>query len=77
LLSRNLQIAAKLREIGLRHGRSTGEVAIAWVLYHPAVTAAIVGIRSAEQVSGIQGAMDFRLSPSEFEEIEDFRKESK
>jgi len=32
-----------LRGVGERHGRSPAEVAIAWTLNHPAVTAAIVG----------------------------------
>jgi aryl-alcohol dehydrogenase-like predicted oxidoreductase len=45
-------------------------VAIAWTLHNPAVTAAIVGVRSASQVDGILGAAEFRLSESEFEEIE-------
>jgi aryl-alcohol dehydrogenase-like predicted oxidoreductase len=45
-------------------------VAIAWTLRHPAVTAAIVGARSAAQVDGFIGAADFRLSPSELEEID-------
>lgn len=39
--------------IGLKHGYSAGEVAIAWTLKNPAVTAAIVGGRSAKQVDGI------------------------
>ena len=69
-LTRNLQLAERLGEIGRRHGRTTGEVAIAWVLRHPAVTAAIVGMRSAAQVEGVIGALDFRLSPEEVEEIE-------
>ena len=72
LLSRNLRIACLLREIGGRHGRSAGEVAIAWTLRHPAVTAAIVGMRSAPQVGGVIGASDFRLSQREIEEIESF-----
>jgi aryl-alcohol dehydrogenase-like predicted oxidoreductase len=45
-------------------------VAIAWVLRHPAVTAAIVGMRSAEQVDGVVGAMEFRLTVAEIAEIE-------
>ena len=73
LLSGNLKIAEKLGEIGDRHGRSTGEVALAWVLNHPAITAAIVGIRTPEQVRGIEGALEFRLSNVEIEEIENFR----
>jgi aryl-alcohol dehydrogenase-like predicted oxidoreductase len=70
LLSRNLQLVERLRQIGTRHGRSAGEVAIAWTLNHPAVTGAIVGIRSPRQVSGIIGALEFRLSPDEMGEIE-------
>jgi aryl-alcohol dehydrogenase-like predicted oxidoreductase len=71
LLSRNLRIACLLREIGSRHGRSAGEVAIAWALKHPAVTAAIVGVRTPEQVSGITGAAGLELSAREVSEIEE------
>lgn len=70
LLSRNLRLVEHLREIGKRHGRTPGEVAIAWTLHHPAVTGAIVGFRSVKQVSGIVGAASFRLSGEELDEIE-------
>lgn len=70
LLSRNLKLVDRLREIGSRHGRTPGEVAIAWTLNNPAVTGAIVGFRSAKQVSGIIGAAGFRLLPGEMAEIE-------
>ncbi len=68
-LTQNLLLVEKLRRIGLRHGRSPGEVAVAWTLRHPAVTAAIVGVRRPSQVDGVIGAADFRLSPVEIEEI--------
>jgi aryl-alcohol dehydrogenase-like predicted oxidoreductase len=71
-LSRNLQLVDLLRSIGKRHGRSPGEVAIAWTLRHPAVTAAIVGLRRPEQVSGIIGAAEFRLSSEEIGDIDNF-----
>ncbi|WP_224242564.1 aldo/keto reductase [Hyalangium gracile] len=71
-LTRNLALVERLREIGARHGRSPGEVAIAWTLRRPVVTAAIVGARSPEQVEGFIGAMDFRLSAAEQQELEDF-----
>ena len=61
-LSRNLRLVEHLREIGKRHGRTPGEVAIAWTLNHPAVTGAIVGFRSPKQVAGIVGALEFRLT---------------
>jgi aryl-alcohol dehydrogenase-like predicted oxidoreductase len=73
LLSRNLELADLLGTIGKRHGRTAGEVAIAWTLRHPAVTGAIVGMRSAKQVDGVIGAADFRLSAEEIGEIEQFR----
>ena len=72
-LSRNLELAELMRRIGQRHGRSAGEVAIAWTLRHPALTAAIVGMRSAEQARGVLGALEFRLSDNEINEIDNFR----
>jgi aryl-alcohol dehydrogenase-like predicted oxidoreductase len=72
-LTRNLELQDLMKTIGARHGRSAGEVAIAWTLRNPAVTAAIVGMRSAEQARGVLGAMEFRLSDEEFGEIHRFR----
>ena len=72
LLSRNLAVADKLKEIGARHDVVAGVVAIAWTLHHPAITAAIVGGRSAEQVDGVLAAASFRLSDAEYQEINDF-----
>ena len=74
LLSRNLDLAELLREIGAAHDVSAGVVAIAWTLHNPAITAAIVGGRSAQQVEGILPAAEFRLSEAEFNEIGDFLK---
>jgi len=69
LLSRILELVETLREIGDGHGRSPAEVAVAWVLRHPAVTGAIVGARSADQVDGFVEAMDFHLSDDEIARI--------
>jgi len=74
-LTQGLELAEKLREIGKRHGRTVGEVAIAWTLRLPAVTGAIVGARNGKQVDGIIGALDFRLSDEELAEIETFQKQ--
>jgi aryl-alcohol dehydrogenase-like predicted oxidoreductase len=72
-LSKNLKLADLMKAIGERHGVSAGVVAIAWTLNNPAVTAAIVGMRSAKQVEGVIGAMEFRLSADEVAEIENWR----
>jgi aryl-alcohol dehydrogenase-like predicted oxidoreductase len=70
LLTKNLALVEKLREIGARHGRTPGEVAIAWCLRRPEVTAAIVGLRSPKQLEGVKGAATFRLTPEEIAEIQ-------
>lgn len=72
LLTRNLKIADKVTEVARRVGRTPGEVAIAWVLRHPAVTAAIVGIRTPEQVAGVVGALSYRLDAATAAELDAF-----
>lgn len=69
-LTENLALVERLRAVGARHGRSPGETAIAWTLHNRAVTAAIVGSRSAAQVDGTIGAASFRLTDAEITEIE-------
>ncbi|QEL19112.1 aldo/keto reductase [Limnoglobus roseus] len=69
--TKNLAVAELLREIGKPHGRSPGEVAIAWVLRQPAVTAAIVGSRKAGQLKQLLGAADWRLTAAEGQQIQE------
>jgi aryl-alcohol dehydrogenase-like predicted oxidoreductase len=71
LLSRNLELVERLREAGEPLGRSPGEMAIAWTLRRPEVTAAIVGGRNAGQVDGIVGALEVpAMDWSELERLE-------
>ena len=71
-LSRNLALAERLREIGKRHGRSPGEVAIAWTLRNPTVTGAIVGARNGSQAEGVMRAGELSLNDHDVIEIESF-----
>jgi len=68
-LSRNLRLVELLREIGSGRGVTPGVVAVAWTLHHPAITAAIVGGRSARQVEESASALEFRLNDDEFGRI--------
>jgi aryl-alcohol dehydrogenase-like predicted oxidoreductase len=70
LLSGNLRLVETLRAIGERYYATPGEIAIAWTLHNPAVTGAIVGVRSPQQVSGIAGAADIDLSVGDMRAIE-------
>jgi len=71
-LSRNLALVERLKQIAQRHGRSPGEVAIAWTLKNPAVTGAIVGARNAKQADGVMHAGDLNLSGDEVLEIAEY-----
>jgi len=71
-ISRNLRLVDLLREIGEPHGVGPGVVAVAWTLHNKAITAAIVGGRSANQVEGLAPALEFRLSDSDYARIVDF-----
>lgn len=71
-LSRNLALQALLVEIGAKHKTSAAAVSIAWTLLNPAVTAAIVGARSAGQVEGFVDAANLKLDSEDTAKIADF-----
>ena len=79
-LSRNLRLVELLREIGASHSVSAsvepGVVAVAWTLHNPAITAAIVGGRSAAQVEGLAPALEFRLGDEGYARINAFLAEN-
>ncbi|GGA69076.1 aldo/keto reductase [Neiella marina] len=60
-LTDNLALVEKLKVIADKHGVSVAEVAIAWTLTNPAVTGAIVGMRSPQQADGVVGGASLLL----------------
>jgi aryl-alcohol dehydrogenase-like predicted oxidoreductase len=70
LLSKAFSLVDRLRAIADKHGRTAGEVAIAWTLRHPAITATIVGARRPQQLDELIGAAAFRLSKQEIEDLD-------
>jgi len=69
-LSQNLALVERLRQVGEKYHRPPGQIAVAWVLQNPAVTAAIVGARNVQQVEKNVGAVDLQLSGADVAEIE-------
>ncbi len=61
-LSANLELVEALKPIAERNGRSVAQLAIAWVLRRPEVTAAIVGARRPSQIEETIAAGDWALS---------------
>lgn len=69
-LSEILHKVDALRPIAARKGCTLAQLAIAWVMRRPEVTAAIVGGRTPEQIRGTAPAMDVELSSAEVEQVE-------
>jgi aryl-alcohol dehydrogenase-like predicted oxidoreductase len=70
LLSECLDKVEALKAIAGRLGVSLAQLAIAWVLRHPAMTAAIVGARRPDQIVGTAPAAERELAPEALDEIE-------
>jgi len=69
-LSQALRFVDELRPIAARHSKTVGQLAVAWVLAHPAMTSAIVGARTPSQAEENNGAAGWNLSDKELDEIE-------
>ena len=52
------------------HGRDLVHLAIAWTLAHPAVTSALVGAKTPDQVRHNVKALDWKLTAEELKEID-------
>ena len=60
-------LRAQLGEIGARHGRTAAQVALAWVLRHPGIAGAIVGVRTPDEARELPGALG--LPPEELDSL--------
>jgi aryl-alcohol dehydrogenase-like predicted oxidoreductase len=70
-LGRNLDLVERLKPIASRLEASLPELAVAWTLTQPGVTAAIVGARLPRHVDGWIGAPELELPPDTLEEIDE------
>jgi aryl-alcohol dehydrogenase-like predicted oxidoreductase len=68
---RNSALLKGMEEIGAAHGQGVLQVALAWLLTSPLVTAPIVGANTVEQLQASLGAVGFRLTPAEMEVLDD------
>jgi aryl-alcohol dehydrogenase-like predicted oxidoreductase len=65
--SKNLRTIERIREVGLRYGKSPSQVAIKWVLQHPAISCTIIGAKTPHQVQDNLGALGWVLAPCDYE----------
>lgn len=73
--SKNLQFVEALKTIAKKYGKTLAQLAIAWVLVNPSVTAAIVGARKATQVDEILGGADWKIEPGDLIKIDELKGE--
>lgn len=68
---RNLRIVEKIKKIANKHGKTVGQLAIAWVLSNPAVTSAIVGAKRPSQIEENIGGTGWQISKEELLRIDE------
>ena len=69
LLGANLELVEGLRRVAEKSGRTAAQLAVAWVLLRPEVTAAIVGARRPSQIEETIAAADWELSQEDLAAI--------
>jgi aryl-alcohol dehydrogenase-like predicted oxidoreductase len=68
---RKLEAADALIKLADEAGTTLVEMAVAWVINHPAVTSAIIGPRTMEQLTSQLGAADLRLDDDLLDRIDE------
>ena len=68
--SLNIRLAEELESIAEKYGRSVAQLAIAWCLRRPEVTAALNGARSSAEIQDSVLAGDLELRQEDIDEIE-------
>lgn len=64
-----LKALESLQPVADRYGLTLAQLSIRWILTHPAITSAIVGIKDADQIEGILPAAEGVLEPADWHHI--------
>ncbi|HEY7056078.1 MAG TPA: aldo/keto reductase [Vicinamibacterales bacterium] len=64
-------VADRAKEVANAKGMSPAQVALAWILRQPAVTAPIIGVSKLEQLEQAVGALDLKLSDDDVRRLEE------
>jgi aryl-alcohol dehydrogenase-like predicted oxidoreductase len=68
--SKELRVVARLQALAARYDKTVAQLAIAWVLDHPAVTVALVGMRNIQELEENVAATDWKLTDEDKAEID-------
>ncbi len=67
----DFEIADRCVALGSRRGVAAAQVALAWLLHRPGVTAPIIGATKLSQLDQAVAAVDLRLAPEEMQFLEE------
>ena len=65
------RISDAVAQVAAEHGVSRAQVALAWVLAHPVVTAPLVGVTDPGQLTDDVGALDLQLTDDQLQRLEE------
>jgi aryl-alcohol dehydrogenase-like predicted oxidoreductase len=74
---KNIAMVNELKKIAAEHGKTVAQLAIAWVLRRPEVTAAIVGARRPKQIEQTAPAGDWVLPEDVLKQVDEILKRYK
>jgi aryl-alcohol dehydrogenase-like predicted oxidoreductase len=66
---RNQDFLDELREIASMSGQTVAQLVIAWTISQPGITSALCGAKRPAQIEETAGAMDWQLTPEQFDRI--------
>lgn len=67
---KELRVVERLKEVAGGYGKSVAQLALAWVLGHPAVTVGLVGMRHQRELEENVAAADWELTAADRAEID-------
>lgn len=69
-LLKELKVVKRLQELAAHYDKTVAQLAIAWVLSHPAATVALVGMRNIKELEENVAAADWKLTAEDKAEID-------
>jgi aryl-alcohol dehydrogenase-like predicted oxidoreductase len=76
MFSNVLDFVDQATPIAGKYDKTIGQLAVAWVLMHPAVTSAIAGARTVEQAKQNVSGAGWQISNEDMEKIEEIYQET-
>jgi aryl-alcohol dehydrogenase (NADP+) len=67
----DFEVAERAWEVAKEHGTTASQIALAWNLSKPYITAPIIGASKLEQLDQSIAALEIKLAPEEIQRLEE------